>query len=216
VATPGYINATEASQCWTALRRLFELDDQQGGATVCQMTAGMARRLQDALRRGSYSPSVGCELHKVTAATLEHAGWLAYDAGWQRQARQWWLETCHVAALADVTDVRITALASMALQASDLGDGREAVDLIQAARKITINDQGNPLLLSLLAARESIGLAHTGDRSAAISAIGQAWKWLDHGRRGDEPFWLDFWGPADLAWHETRVAVVTKQSKSAR
>jgi hypothetical protein len=60
-----------------------------------------------------------------------------------------------------------------------------------------------------------IGHALTGDRSAATRALGQAHQWLDLGRRGDEPFWLDFWGPADLAWHETRVALATRQGKPA-
>lgn len=54
VATPGRIDATQAAQCWTALRRLFELGGRHGGATVYQVTEVMARRLQEALRRGSY------------------------------------------------------------------------------------------------------------------------------------------------------------------
>ncbi|MGA9311272.1 MAG: helix-turn-helix transcriptional regulator, partial [Pseudonocardiaceae bacterium] len=211
VATPGRINAVEATQCWTALRRIEELDARQGGTVVCQMAEGMARRLQDALRRGSYVPTVGRELQSITAAAMDQAGWLAYDAGWQDKARRWWLETCHFADLAEVPDIRVSALAAMALQASNAGDGKETIDLAQAARKAAIRDQdGNPLLLSLLAAREAIGHAQTGDHSAAISDIVQARRWLDYGRRGDEPL-----GPADLAWHETRVALVTKQGKSA-
>jgi transcriptional regulator with XRE-family HTH domain len=82
VATPGRIEATDVTQCWTALRRLYQLDDRHGGGTVYQLTEEMARRLQNAVRRGSYSPAVGDELRKVTAATMEHAGWLAYDTGW--------------------------------------------------------------------------------------------------------------------------------------
>ena len=66
-----------------------------------------------------------------------------------------------------------------------------------------------------MSAREAVGHAHTGDRRAAIAAVGQAHQWLDHGRRGDEPFWLDFWRPADLAWHGTRVALATRQGKYA-
>ncbi|MGB6162700.1 MAG: helix-turn-helix transcriptional regulator [Pseudonocardiaceae bacterium] len=217
VATPGRIDTGQAVQCWTALRRLFELDDCQGGATVYPVAEGIAQRLQDALRRGSYSSAVGRELQSVTAATMEHAGWLAYDAGWQQKARQWWLETCHFAELTDVPGARVTALASMALQASNTpGGGRETVSLARAARTVAKKDQSlAPTLLSVLAAREAVGHAQTGDRGAAVTAIGEARQWLDHGRRGDEPFWLDFWGPADLAWHETRVALVGRNGKSA-
>ncbi len=216
VATPGRIHAADATQCWTALRRIEELDARQGGTVVCQMAEGMARRLQDALRRGTYQPTVGRELQSITASAMDQAGWLAYDAGWRDRARRWWLETCHFADMAEVPDVHVSALAAMALQTSNSGNGQETVDLIQAARRTATRDQsGNPPLLSLLAARQAIGYAQTGDRGAAISAIVQARHLLDHGRRGDEPFWLDFWGPADLAWHETRVALVTKQGKSA-
>lgn len=215
VATPGCIDADQAAQCWTALRRLYELDDHQGGATVYQMAEAMARRLQEALRRGSYVSAVGRELQSVTAAAMEHAGWLAYDAGWQRKARYWWLETCHLADLAGVPDPRVTALASMAQQASETAGGaREAVDLVGAARAAA-GEQATPLLLSLLAAREGVGHARRGDRSAATSAIGESRRWLDHGRRGDEPFWLDFWGPADLAAHEIMVGLTTGQGHLA-
>ncbi len=177
----------------------------------------MTRRLQEALRRGSYVPSVGRELQSVTAATMHHTGWLAYDAGWQHKARHWWLETCHLADLTGVPDIRVTALASMALQASNIpGRGLETVDLAHATR--TAAHEGpppSPTLLSLLSAREAVGHAQTGDRCATVSAMSQARRWLDHGRGGDEHFWLDFWGPADLACHETKVALATGNGKSA-
>ncbi len=82
----------------------------------------------------------------------------------------------------------------------------------QRSRRHTVDPR---ILLSLLAARESLGHARSGDRSAATSAVAESRQWLDHGRRGDEPFWLDFWGPADLAWHETQVALASGNGKSA-
>ncbi|MBV9139922.1 MAG: helix-turn-helix domain-containing protein [Pseudonocardiales bacterium] len=215
VVTPGRIEATDVTQCWTALRRLYQLDHRHGGGTVYQLSEEMARRLQDAVRRGSYPPAVGDELRKVTAATMEHAGWLAFDAGWQEKARLWWLETCHFAQVNEVPEIRVTALVTMALQANDAGDGREAVELIQTARKVATQDQIHFPLLSLLAAREAVGHAKIGDRRAAAAALGQAHQWLGRGRRGDEPFWLDFWGPADLAAHEKSVALATRQGKAA-
>ena len=59
VATAGRIDAAQVAQCWTALHRLFELDDQYGGTEVYQMAAAMAQRLQEALQRGSYRSEVG-------------------------------------------------------------------------------------------------------------------------------------------------------------
>ncbi|HET9253915.1 MAG TPA: helix-turn-helix transcriptional regulator [Pseudonocardiaceae bacterium] len=215
VMSPGRIDADDVTQCWSALRRLFEMDDSHGGAATYQVAEEMARRLADAVRRGTYTSSVGRELQNVTAATMEHAGWLAYDARLPHKARYWWLETCHLTDLAGVPDARITALASMALQASDTpGGGQETVYLARAARA-TAGDGAIPILLLLLAAREAIGHAQAGDRNAAMSAFGRSRELLDQGRRGDEPFWLDFWGPADLAWHEISAALATGQGALA-
>jgi hypothetical protein len=53
----------------------------------------------------------------------------------------------------------VSALAMMALQASNTpGGGRETVDLAHAARTAA-GDQATPILLSLLTAREAVGHA---------------------------------------------------------
>ncbi|MGH3772680.1 MAG: helix-turn-helix domain-containing protein [Pseudonocardiaceae bacterium] len=216
VAAAGRIDASQVAQCWTALHRLNELDQHQGGATAYQLSAGMSRRLQDAVRGGSYPPSVGEELRRVTAMAMQQTGWNAYDAGWEQQARQWWLETVHFADLNDTPEARVRALATMALQASkDPGGGPEVVALAHAARTTAQRNEAMPTLLSLLAAREALGHARAGDRAAATSCLEQSRGWLDHGRREGEPRWLCFWGPADLAWHETTVGLVTRDGKTA-
>lgn len=214
VAEPARIGAPDVAQCRVSLRRLFELDDRRGGVTVYTMAAGMARHLQEALCRGSYSPAVGTALHQVTAVTMEHAGWLAFDAGRLDDARRWWLETCHLADTAAIPDARITALASMSLHASTTGRGNEAADLARAARNVA-GDRATPVLLSLLSAREAVGLAQARDATAAAAAIADARCRLDRGRRGDEPLWLDFWNAADLACHETRVFLALGRDKAA-
>ncbi len=216
IVTPGRIGAADVAHCWTSLRRLFELDDRHGGVAVYQVAARIAQHLQDALRRGSYTPQVGSDLRAVTAATMEHAGWLAYDAGMQDQARRWWLETCHLSDPTHVPEAHITALASMALQASagPASAARETIDLAHAARAAA-GTSASPTLLSVLAAREAVGLAKANDATAANSKITESRRYLDQGRRGDEPLWLNFWGEADLASHETRVYLATGKFKSA-
>jgi len=216
VVTPsGRIGEADVAQCWVSLHRLYELDDHEGGGEVYQLAEGMAVRLQDALRRASYSPTVGRQLEAVTATAMEHAGWTAYDAGLDEKARRWWLETCHFDELAGVRDARVTALASMSLEAGrDPARGRETVALAEATRTAA-GTQAAPTLLSLISAREAVGHAHLGDRAAAGAAIAEARRQLDHGWRGDEIFWLAYWGPADLSWHETRVALTLGDGRLA-
>jgi hypothetical protein len=159
---------------------------------------------------------VGRELQRVTATAMSRAGWSGYDAGWAQRARQWWLEVRHLADLAAVPETRVTGLAAMALQAGERpGGGPEAVELAQTATAAAMTEGAPPSLLSLLTAREAIGHTQVGDHPAATSAIARARHWLDQGRRPDEPFWLSFYGPADLAWHETRVGLLTRIGKAA-
>ncbi|MGH3623999.1 MAG: hypothetical protein ACRDQ5_19785 [Sciscionella sp.] len=160
----------------------------------------MTKRLRTALQRGTVAPSAEHELQRVTAATTYQTGWLAYDAGQQDAARHWWLEACHLANLTEIPEAHVAALATMALQASDgPARGREVVELAQRARTVAHTGNATPTVLSVLAAREAVGHAMSGDRGAATSAMSEARRQLDHGRSADDPLWVGFWTPADLA-----------------
>ncbi|MQA78549.1 MAG: helix-turn-helix domain-containing protein [Streptosporangiales bacterium] len=204
---PQRVGAEAVAGCWSALHRLYELDDHQGGGAVYELTAGMAARMQRALARTSHTQATGRRLRAVTAATTVHAGWQALDAGRRDAARRWWLETLHVADLGPgAEEARVTALSGMALMANrDPAHGREAVGLAGAARSAAGSD-ATPTLLSMLAAREAMGYAGAGDNAEAIRALSASRRHLQQGRRGDEPAWLSFWCLADLETHATVVA----------
>lgn len=217
VASAGTISSDETTQCWVALRRLFELDDHYGASTIYRMAEEMARRLQTALQRARVAPTAEHELQRVTAATMDQTGWLAYDAGQHDAARQWWLETCHLANFGDVSDAHVGALTSMALQASTgLRRGKDTVELARTARRVAnAGPCATPAVLSVLAAREAVGHAKNADQKAATASINEARRQLDQGRSAEDPYWLSFWNAADLACHETRVAMATGNKKLA-
>ena len=208
ITSPAHIGQEAIDQSWIALQRLFQLDDRHGGTRVYQVADAMAQQLNAALRQARFTQSIGRQLHVLTATTMEHAGWLAYDAGRGASARRWWLETIHLARdLGDVPEAHVAALASMSLHASgDHRRAREVTSLAQAARGAA-SHRASPTLLSVLAAREAVGHAQLGDKAAARSSITEARRWLDRGQNSNEPLWLQFWCPADLACHETRVAL---------
>lgn len=216
IVSPALIGQPEIDHGWQALTRLFELDDVQGGAQVVEIADAMATSLTTALQRGRYSTAVGHQLATLTATTMEHAGWLAFDAGNNRSARSWWLETTHLARdLDQAPDAHVAALASMSLHAADDPDrAREAAQLAQAAR-VAAGSNASATLLSVLAAREAVGYARTGDRTNANRALTVARQQLDRSPSVDEPLWLQFWSPADLACHETRVASGFGQRQAA-
>ena len=204
----GRVDQAVVRECRAALTRLYDLDYRLGGADVYALTVHMVDRMRNALARASYRPETGAALQEITAAASEHAGWLAFDAGRNDHARRWWLEALLLADLGGARGVRVTAFTSMALQAASSPrpmDGREAVQLIDAARS-AIGD-GTPRLHSLLSAREALGHARNGDRRAAVHALAESERLLDHESTDGEPAWLWFWGDADLACHQSRVAL---------
>src|SRR5690348_942391 len=103
----------------------------------------------------------------------------------------------------------------MSLQAStDPARARSTLYLANAARAAA-GSAATPTLLSVLAAREAVAHAQSGDKEAARASISAARNWLDKGRSYHEPVVLDFWGAADLACHETRVALAAGDGRSA-
>jgi hypothetical protein len=209
------IGEADIDDGWRALRRLIELDDTVGGASGYPLAVSMAKQLQNALHRGSFNQRGERALQELTAATMEHTGWVAYDGGDAASARQWWLETNYLADVAGIAEPRVTALAAMSLHTSTHPEkARETFHLTNAARAAA-GSAATPTLLSVLAAREAVAHAQAGDKEAARASISAARSWLDKGRNGDEPVVLNFWGAADLACHETRVALAIGDGRSA-
>jgi transcriptional regulator with XRE-family HTH domain len=199
------LGASAVTDCWRALGRLHMLEAQYGGAAVYELTAGMAARLQSAVGSATYSAVVGRNLRQVTAATMIQAGWQAYDARRRDVARHWWLETLHLADLGGgVDEYRISALASLSREATDgVRQGRDAIELAQTAGRIKGT---SPRMLSLLAAREALGHAAVGDRVSALACLRRSHRALDQSTGTDDPVWMNFWGPSDLAIHEMHAA----------
>lgn len=214
VAAPGImfgqttrIGAEDVRRYRQNLEHLYALDDSYGAsADVYSLTLHTLGRLRRDFNHASYAPAVGQEIRSIAGQLMEHAGWLAFDAGQATHARHWWLEALHAARMADSgDDVEIVVLASMSASASRQGRGREAVDLATTAQRVA-KAHATPRLVSLLSAREALGHARAGDSTATTRVLERARTALDAGRSDDDPLWLDFWDAADLAGHESMAA----------
>lgn len=199
------VSETDVTRYRAELARLYALDNHYGASgEVYGLTVRSMRHLLRTVEHASYTPTVGDELRSIAGQLMEHAGWLAFDAGQVRDARYWWLEALHAARMAADVDTEVVVLASMSLAASRDGRGREAVDLTRAASAVAAS-RSTPRLRSILAAREALGHARASNRADAAKALGHAHAELEHGRRDADPTWLDFWGPPDLAAHVTQT-----------
>jgi hypothetical protein len=204
---PARVGAADVARFRRKQIQLYELDDHYGAADeVYGLTVKLLGRLQQILASSSYSPEVGDQFRTIAGQVMEHAGWLAYCAGQDYDARYWWLEALHIARMANDPQVEVVVLASMSHAASRYGRGREAVDLATRAAQIVNRNRPSPRLLSLLAAREALGHAHTGNDSATRRALDLAGTDLHRGPHDDDPAWLEFWGPSDLACYVSTTA----------
>jgi hypothetical protein len=192
----GRINAADITRIRAELAALYALDDAAGGAAAFERAMHQAQAVRHLLDRATYGPTVGRDLQVLAGELSEMAGWSAFDLGHHAQARHLFGEALTLAHVSGSAPLSTLVMASMSLQATSLGAGREAVALAEAAQRSALTF-GSARLLSLLAAREALGHARCGDMPAASVALTRSEGLLDD---ADDPGqeWLAFWGPADF------------------
>lgn len=216
IATAGRISPADVAEGWQTLERIRVMDQLGGGAGAHELAAAVSQRLQAALNSARLATGAEVELQALTATFMRKTGWVAFDAGDIASARRWWLEASHLGEVSHPSQPRAHALMTMALHTSGHPDrARETVRLASAARTAA-GAGASPVMLSIIAAREALGHAQQADRNAACQAIALARRHLDRGPDGSEAIAdLLFWGPADLACHESRVAFALGDARAA-
>lgn len=195
-AVPARITARDLPRLRAELSDLYAMDDAGGGPTVFEAAFARAAAVRQILDSASYGPTVGRDLQILAGELTEMAGWSAFDLGRHGEARRLFGEALTLGAITESGPLSTLVMASMSLQASGLGLGREGVALAESAQR-NARSFGSARLLSLLAAREAMGHGRAGDAAAAGRALARAEELLDD---ADEPGqeWLEFWGPADF------------------
>lgn len=193
----GRISAGDVTRIRSELAGLYALDDATGGSAAFERAMHQAQAVRHLLDNATYGPTVGRDLQVLAGELTEMAGWSAFDLGRHGEARHLFGEALTLAHVTESGPLSTLVMASMSLQSTSLGAGREAVALAEAAQR-TARPFGSARLLSLLAAREAVGHGRCGDMAAAAVALSRSENLLDD---ADDPGqeWLEFWGPADFA-----------------
>jgi transcriptional regulator with XRE-family HTH domain len=190
-----------------SVTQLYALSEQHGEGAAYGATTRVFHRLRDLVGRASYDPETGRGLRELTAQSARRMGTLEFQAGRHEDARRWWLEALHWARLAESDLISAGTMASMARQASDRRRPREVIDLATSAQR-TLGRAATPRLKSMLLAREALGHAGAGDAASARVALRRARGPAEDARHADDPRWLDYYGMAEFACHEHRVAMM--------
>ncbi|MET7937622.1 hypothetical protein [Streptomyces sp. NPDC005322] len=197
------------------LRSLYSLDDAYGGNAIRSLTVRHLRRIRRVINTGTYPDTIGRQLQLLAGDTAVHCAWLYYDADDQDTARRYYGEALTTATMLRNENLEVLVLAMLSMQASYEGRPRDGYDLARAARQ-RATALGSPLLLSLIASRESRALAVMRDSSGARKHLAEAMRMADRSDRGrPAPEWAAFHGHAELDYAQGLLYTETGHHKAA-
>ncbi|GIG67798.1 helix-turn-helix domain-containing protein [Phytomonospora endophytica] len=179
--------ATHAAE---RLMRFREVDHLQGAGRTYPEVADVVRR--DLQKLSQTAPS-------VAIGYLELAGYEAVDLGADTQARGHYLRALEITTR---TGNRLyggyligVSLAHLALHG---GDARHAIRLVNAGLR-GVADCATPAVRAAIQVVAARAHARLGDERASAAALHQVDVDLDRSRPAEEPEWIGYFGPADLA-----------------
>ncbi|MGG8410498.1 N-acetyltransferase family protein [Streptomyces sp. 12297] len=196
------LGAEHLQQLHDAELTLYAHDRNHGSAELGRQAAAALDTAHTWLRHGRYSEHLGRRLHCATGNLSVAAGWLALDAGRPHDARSLYTEALANARHADDPGLEAHAFACLSLLAHATGRPREAVTTAQVAQRAAA-PLGSPRWQSLLAMREARGWALQGDRTLTEQALIRVHNLYAQGPRDNDPDWLTFYVPAELAGLES-------------
>lgn len=197
---------------------LFEHDGQFGSGGLAGPALRQCAVARELLERATYDHGTGIELARATGNLVDCAGWLAFDSGDQRAARECFTEALILAERSGDSYLWSNVMDDLRHQAWRVGNMREGLQL-----SLRISDAIRTIpstrLHALHAARQAVAYAAVGDRRETMSSINRALREVDRGLDdADDPIWLHFVTPAEIqsitaqAWtylgqHDKAVAI---------
>ncbi len=197
-------------QVASSLRRL---DGQIGPAHVAP---AVRRHLQAVIDLGEQvAQEDRRELIQLASETAELAGWLAYDAGIPDEAELHYRRAMTLAQEADDPARAAWAMGNLGRALTSMGRAREALDHLEAARRLAAGVQA-PRLASWLAAAAGWCYATLGEHAACGQALSAAERHL--AQPDDSGYeWLDFYSYSQLdKWYGRCQLLFGRPAEAAR
>jgi hypothetical protein len=198
----------------TTMDALRRLEDKLGGQAVYGMVVEQLRLTTALLRNGSYTEAGGRELHAIAAELARLAGWTSYDAGAHGTAQRYYLIGLRAAHEADAPGIAANILRCMAHQSRSTGDPHTAVDLLRSARagargRLTHTEE------AVIAAHLARSYGRLGEQRAALAAADAAYTEFEQAQRADDPPYIYWVGPQEIANSVGSALLYTGDASSA-
>ncbi|MFI9047904.1 tetratricopeptide repeat protein [Streptomyces sp. NPDC053427] len=181
--------------------RVSELDDQFGGRHARPMAAAFLVNTVAPYLRAETQESVRKAMMSAASDLCYLTGYMAVDEGLEGLAQKYYLKALELAGAAEDHLTYCTTLRGMSVQAVDLGHGREALRLADAAA--AASPQAGPRMRAFLAGQQAHAAAQTGDRHKALSYLKDAEISMEKAEARSKAF--GSYDPSALYYHVSHV-----------
>lgn len=177
-------------------RQIVALDTRYGGDDLLTLAVRSFRNAQACFARGDETDAPG------VAEAGQVAAWVAYDADRQDLSRRLHYDALAIARLAGDRPLVLFLLASLAMQATFVGNGREA---LRIADDVLHDGALSPRTEALFLVRKARALALAGDHRRALAALGRASAVVAGTGAAADPDWTWWITDAELSWHDGMI-----------
>ena len=190
---------------WSMCNALTAADRHLGGGYARDtLSVFLSSTVAPALH-GTYDASIASELHTVSARLADLVGFMSFDTARQTAARAWFSTGLVLAKAAGNLALGAHIFSDMAMQAHHTGRRSDAVTLSETAVR-TARQSGSPSTVARSSALLARAHALAGDRAGAARALADAEHHLDRAKPAEEPAWIRFFTPEQLAAEAMYVA----------
>ncbi|MFF8956897.1 tetratricopeptide repeat protein [Streptomyces sp. NPDC014894] len=195
------IGMSEVHMVVSMTERISELDDQFGGRHARPMAAAFLVNTVAPYLRADGSGSVRKAMMSAASDLCYLTGYMAVDEGAHGLAQQYYLKALQLAGASEDHSTYCTTLRGMSVQAVDLGHGRTAMRLADAAS--AASPQAGPRMRAFLAGQQAHAAAQIGDRGNSFKYLREAEIAMERAESRSKPF--GSYDPSSLNYHVSQV-----------
>ncbi len=185
------VSPTAVDLVETNIAGLRRLDDAGNSAYVLAATEQQLSLVTQVLKHNRYDGRTARRLHTALGNLAQLAGYVCQDVGDDPRGQRYFLTALRAAHSAEDRALGARILTCMSSMASRNGQPKEALVLIEAARR-GAGGALTPSVRAMLAYKEARLHAKLGDEAACGHALNLAEQLLDTSRPEDEPSWI-YW-----------------------
>lgn len=181
--------------------RISELDDQFGGRHARPMAAAFLVNTVAPYLYADASSSVRRAMLSAASDLCYLTGYMAVDEGSHGLAQQYYLKALELAGAAEDHLTYCTTLRGMSVQAVDLGHGKHAMRLADAAA--AASPKAGPRMRAFLSGQQAHAAAQIGDRRNAVRHLREAGVAMEKAESHERAF--GSYDPSSLNYHTSQV-----------